>query len=99
MAHYTTLGPIITPGQYPPGGPNHIGQMMGYPFPPNMKQMETIPDMMSQSMDGIPGMEDHTSVQVPFTSPSDLNGLTNTNMNAQNGQNHLELMHDMLNSF
>ena len=85
---------MITPGQFP-GVPNHMTQMMGYPYPPNMKQLDGIQDMLSQSMDGLPGMDE----QVPFSTPSDLNGLQGTIINSQNGQNHLELMHDMLNSF
>lgn len=97
MSHYTNLGPVITPGQYP-GAPNHMAQMMGFPFPPNIKPLEAIPEMTS-SMDGLPVMEDQMPGQVPFSAPSELNNLTVANLNTQNGQNHLELMHDMLNSF
>ena len=96
MSIYTTLGPVITPGQYP-GAPNHMPQMMGFPFPPNMKALEPIPEM-SSPMDGLSGMEDQMPGQIPFSAPSELNNLTG-NLNTQNGQNHLELMHDMLNSF
>lgn len=97
MSHYTNLGPIITPGQYP-GAPNHMAQMMGFPFSPNMKALEPIPEM-SPSMDGLSVMEDHMPGQVQFSDPSELNSLTVGNLNTQNRQNHLELMHDMLNSF
>ena len=98
MSHYGSLGPVINAGQFPPGVPSHIGHMMGYPFPPNMK-MEALPDMMAQHMDGLAGMDEHMSPPVSFASPPELNSLTVTNLNTQNGQNHLELMHDMLNSF
>ena len=94
MSIYTNLGPVITPGQYP-GVPNHMPQMMGFPFPP-MKSLEPIPEM-SPTMDGIPAMEDQMPGQIPFSAPSEINNLSL--LNTQNGQNHLELMHDMLNSF
>ena len=97
MPHYTNLGPVITPGQYP-GVPNHMPGMMGFPFPPNMKALEPIPEM-SHHIDGLSVMEDQMTGQVPFSAPSDLNSLSTGNLITQNGQNHLELMHDMLNSF
>ncbi|XP_028394707.1 LIM homeobox transcription factor 1-beta-like isoform X3 [Dendronephthya gigantea] len=98
MSHYTNLGPVITPGQYP-GAPNHMAQMMGFPFPQNMKPLEPIPEM-SPSMDGMPVMDDQMPGQIPFSTPSEINSLSAANLiNTQNGQNHLELMHDMLNSF
>ena len=97
MSHYTNLGPVITAGQYP-GAPNHMPAMMGFPFPPNMKALESIPEM-PPTMDGLSVMEDQMPGQIPFSASSDLNNLSTGNLITQNGQNHLELMHDMLNSF
>lgn len=97
MTHYSGLGSAITPGQYP-GAPNHMVQMMGFPFSPNMKALEPIPEM-SSSVDGLSMMEDQIPGQIQFSAPSELNSLSVVNLNSQNGQNHLELMHDMLNSF
>ena len=96
MSHYNNLGPVITPGQYP-GAPNHMPPMMGFPFPPTMKSLESLQDMSPQ-MDGLPVMDDQIPGPVPFSGPSELS-LAAAAMNSQNGQNHLELMHDMLNSF
>ena len=66
--------------------------MMSYSFPPNMKEPKAIPDVMSQSMEGIAGVEDYMYTQEPFSSPIELNSSSGTIMNIQNRQNHTELM-------
>lgn len=69
-----------------------MGSMMppGYSYQPPLNHMDTDMSVDQRSLQG--AMDD---CMIPF--PTDMTGYpTSTN---HNGQNHLELMHDMINSF
>lgn len=73
--------------------PNHMGAMMppGYSFQPPLNHMETDMSVDQRPMQGI------DDCMMPQHFPTEMQGYPTANNH--NGQNHLELMHDMINSF
>ncbi|KAK3742896.1 hypothetical protein QZH41_018929, partial [Actinostola sp. cb2023] len=81
--------------QYQQNMPNHMGSMMppGYSYQPPLNHMDTTDMSVDQrSMQG--ALDD---CMMPQHYPTDMTGYPPATNH--NGQNHLELMHDMINSF
>ncbi|XP_048587095.1 LIM homeobox transcription factor 1-beta isoform X2 [Nematostella vectensis] len=77
------------------GMANHMGSMVppGYPYQPTLSHMDSGRDMqVDPSMQGL-----DECMMPPHQYPQEMGGYPP--VSNHNGQNHLELMHDMINSF
>ncbi|XP_046844211.1 LIM/homeobox protein LMX-1.2-like isoform X2 [Xenia sp. Carnegie-2017] len=95
MSHYSNMGPIITPGQYPCAS-NNVPPMNAFPFQGNIKSLEPL-SSMSPPLETMQVIDEQMNSSMQYSTQTD--NLSTLNLNPRNGQNHLELMHDMLNSF
>lgn len=82
--------------QYQQNMPNHMGSMMppGYSYQPPLNHMDSTE--MSVDQRSMQGALDDCMMPQHYP-PTDMTGYPPASNH--NGQNHLELMHDMINSF
>ena len=89
---------MLSPSQFQGHMPNHMGPLMPYQAPyghgqPSLNHMETADMTMDHQMQNL---DECMMSQQQYHSSPEMNTIVVT---TQNGQNHLELMHDMINSF
>lgn len=95
---YGPMPGMLTPSQFQGHMTGHMGPLVSYQTPyshgqPQLNHMETGDIAMDHQMQNL---DECMMSQQQYHSSPEMNTIAVT---AQNGQNHLELMHDMINSF